>query len=123
MFTTFDAPDASISCARRDVTTVAPQALAMLNSVFMFDQAKAFAARLQKEYGQDPRACIQAAWQLSFGRAPTPEEIEKALELFAQDLVSAKGNGSADLREPADTSSLTKLSLLIFNMNEFVYVD
>ena len=123
MFTTFDAPDASTSCARRDVTTVAPQALAMLNSVFIFKQAKAFAARLQKEYGQDPRACIQAAWQLSFGRAPTPEETEKALDLFAQDLVSTKGNGSANLLEPADTSSLTKLSLMIFNMNEFVYVD
>ena len=53
MFTTFDAPDSSVSCARRDVTTVAPQSLAMLNSGFTMEQATAFAAKLT-EKGRKP---------------------------------------------------------------------
>ena len=40
MFAIFDAPDSAVSCPRRDTTTVAPQALALLNSEFMLAQAR-----------------------------------------------------------------------------------
>ena len=123
MFATFDMPDTSISCARRDVTTVAPQALALLNSEFMVHQAQAFANRLQKENGKDPRGWIQSAWRLALGRTPSREETEKALELFNPDPGGHTDGGPSNLPEAAEALSLTKLGLLMFNLNEFLYLD
>jgi hypothetical protein len=48
MLTTFDSPDTSVSCGQRATTTVAPQALTLLNSRFMMDQAEEFADRVMR---------------------------------------------------------------------------
>ena len=104
MFTTFDAPDSSMSCSRRDVTTVAPQALAMINSNFMLEQARAFAQRVGSEPGE-PRAQVEAVWRLALGRPPSSDEIADAAALV--------GGGEG----------LTKLCLVALNLNEFLYVD
>src|SRR4029077_19008947 len=47
----FDGPDAAVSCGRRSVTTVAPQALALLNDRFFRDRAADLARRLLVESG------------------------------------------------------------------------
>ena len=69
----FDKPDAQQSCGRRDRTTVAPQALALLNDPFVRTVALNFADRLLKEGGR--RAAIasgsSAAISLALGRAPS----------------------------------------------------
>ena len=103
MFQTFDVPDSSESCPRRDTTTVAPQALALLNSGFMLQQAATLSQRVQKE-DAGPDAWIDAAWRRALGRAPTPPEKERA-QLFLAD------------------SSLKELCLVLLNLNEFLYVD
>ena len=77
MFTTFDAPDTSTSCARRSVTTVAPQALTLLNSGFVREQARALAGR-----AQDPRRL----WKLTLGRGPSPQESERTADLAPEHL-------------------------------------
>src|SRR5262249_29186583 len=74
MMDTFDAPDAAASCARRDASTIAPQALTLMNSAFMTQQAEAMAARLRREQGDQPEAWVDAGWRGSFGRPPAPEE-------------------------------------------------
>jgi len=104
MFETFDAPDASASCPRRESSTVAPQALALMNSEFMAAQADRFAARLKSKCGESPEVCVEAGWSAAFGRAPAPEEKHKALAFLAK-------------------STLPRLCLLWFNMSEFLYVD
>jgi len=101
MLTTFDAPDTSVSCARREATTVAPQALTLMNGDFMVRQSGRFAERLRAEEPGNPRAQIVRAWQIALGRAPREPEIEKALA----------------------APSLEKLCLVLLNMNEFLYVD
>ncbi len=108
MLTTFDAPDSSQSCSRRDQTTVAPQALAMLNSDFMTAQAQRLAKRLL-EAGESQQAWIDRAWRLTLGRPPRPDEIEAAAQLF-------EGR-----EEPQ--AALPQLALLALNLNEFLYVD
>ncbi len=108
MFTTFDAPDSSVSCARRDVTTVAPQSLAMLNSDFMLEQATVFAERLAAQ-GDSPAQWVRAAWREALGREPSEQEIEKASGLIDD--------------ESTPAAALRRLALLTFNLNEFVYVD
>ena len=105
MLAIFDVPDTAVSCPRRDVTTVAPQALALLNSEFMEQQARNLAARVQKDHPGDRDAWIRDTWQLVLNRDPAPEEKEKALAFLA---------GHSDL---------DKLCLVLLNMNEFLYID
>ena len=104
MLQIFDAPDTATSCPRRENSTVAPQALALMNSEFSGAQAKAFAARIAKQAGENPEASVEAGWRLAFGRAPTPEERQTALDYLKR-------------------NSLPRLCLLLFNMSEFIYVD
>ena len=102
MFKTFDAPDPATSCGRRAVTTVAPQALTLLNSSFMLDAARALAARL--EITETPEQKVERAWELALSRRPAPEEREEAIEMLA-------------LAGPEE------FGLMLFNLNEFVYID
>ncbi len=109
LFEAFDAPVNAVSCPRRETTTVAPQALWLLNNSMVQRQAKAFAARLVREAGKEPAAQVDRAWRLALGRAPTRSEQERALAL---------------LRElPAEGQALERLCLMVFNLNEFVHVD
>ena len=78
MMTTFDFADTTLSCAQRNVTTVAPQALALLNNHFPHERSTALAKRVMKTAGNSPAAQIEAAWQLAIGRKPTTDEIELA---------------------------------------------
>ncbi len=104
MLETFDAPDASASCARRESSTVAPQALAMMNSEFVNQQADRLAERLKKEHPDNPEAWVDAGWRLTVGRAPTAEEKGRALAFL-------------------NRNNLARLCLMWFNLNEFLYVD
>jgi len=72
-----DAPGASASCGRRARTTVAPQALALLNEPFVRDCAKAFAARA----GSREKAFLAA-----LGRPPSASELDAASKLELVDL-------------------------------------
>ena len=54
MFEAFDQPDATFSCDRRNRSTVAPQALLLMNNASVVLQAGKFAERLQQEAGDDP---------------------------------------------------------------------
>ena len=98
---TFDEPDSAESCPRREISTVAPQALALMNSEWIARQAGRFAARIEKQ--PDP---IATAWRLALQRSPDPQERSRAEEYLRR-------NGR-DLR---------RLCLLLYNMNEFLYVD
>lgn len=78
VFGAFDCPDAGQSMPRRSRSTTAIQALNLFNSPFLAQRAESFAARLQRECGEDPAACIREAWRLTCGRTPTPEESSRA---------------------------------------------
>ena len=113
MLESFDMPETSLSCERRDATTVAPQALTLMNSDFSLAQAKAFAGSLQRSFPQRGAAQIQAAWRRALGRAPTSAEVEEALQFLSRQ----------DQSGESKVSGLTKFCLMLFNMNEFLYVD
>jgi hypothetical protein len=99
----FDLPDSNLSCPRRERSTTAPQALALLNATEAADAAKALADRLQREATTDAEG-VERAYRLTLGRGPTANE---------------KGRALAFLRE----SPLRELCRALFNLNEFVYLD
>ncbi len=100
----FDAPDTATSCPRRESSTVAPQALALMNGESAVAQAARFASRIQKQAGESPEASVDTGWRLAFGRPPTAAERQTALDFLQR-------------------NSLERLCLLLFNMSEFIYVD
>ncbi len=109
MLETFDMPDASFSSAHRDSTNVAPQALALLNNDFVYRQAQAFASRLSRE-SADPAVQAASGWRLALGREPTPAELQKAVAILSR--------GAFQPGQP-----LLGFCLMLFNLNEFLYVD
>jgi hypothetical protein len=100
----FDQPDALISCARRQSSTHAPQALEMLNGETASDLAVAFAQRLKSEAGDDMQKQIGLAYKLAAGRLPTPREQRLAVEFLK-------------------AQPLEEFALAVFNLNAFLYVD
>ncbi|MBS1829501.1 MAG: PSD1 domain-containing protein [Acidobacteria bacterium] len=104
MLSTFDLPDNAVSCARRDATTVAPQALTLMNGDFMVRQAERMARSVIRA-GGGAGEWVEAAWLRALQRKPTAEERGKALGVVK------------------DEGSLARLCLVILNLNEFLYVD
>ncbi|MFN8006372.1 MAG: DUF1553 domain-containing protein [Terriglobia bacterium] len=80
MFDKFDRPDPATSCPRRDMTTVAPQALWSLNNDIAYRQARQFAARLLRDYGKDPSSWVNGAWQIACP-ASSLKETQEALNV------------------------------------------
>jgi hypothetical protein len=122
MMQIFDGPDASVSCGRRINTTVAPQALALLNDRFVRARAADFATRLAAEAGSDIQACVERAYQLALGRHPTPPELATSAQFIeAQNTRRRERDklaGTAASRE-----AFTDYCQVLFNLNEFLYVD
>ncbi len=71
----FDGPDAQASCGRRENTTVAPQALALLNDKFVRARAIELAERVFKITGGTSEENARVAWRITLGREPSPNEL------------------------------------------------
>ncbi len=76
---TFDAPKMVVNCVRRNLTTVPLQSLSLMNSGFILDRAEDMAHHLEKKAGG-----VDLAFQLAWGRTPTGEEREAALEFLGE---------------------------------------
>jgi hypothetical protein len=104
------------SCARRLQTIVPAQALTMLNSPVAREQAAAFARRVLREGGGDPAAAIGRAWLLAYGRPITKAEARRALEFFHERTRVLTGPSPEE-------AAMAELCLVLFNANEFIFVD
>jgi hypothetical protein len=104
MFETFDQPNLINSVDRRNRSTVAPQALLLMNNAMVILQSKYFAERIKAEAGSDVPAQIDRAYRLALGRPPSEFERTKAMDYI---------RGSVD--------GLAEFCQVLFNLNEFVY--
>ena len=102
-FDTFDLPDQNQTAAARNVSTVATQALTLLNNPFVLRQAELFAERLEAAAPNDLDAQIALAYRLALTREPTVAETETAVAL-------------------ATDQSLVDLTHVLLNLNEFLYL-
>ena len=84
IFTAFDFPDCGQVRAKRPVSTTPLQALNLMNSSFVVDQAKHLAKRAQKESEGNLKASVVRAFELVFSRKPENEELKASL-LIARD--------------------------------------
>jgi hypothetical protein len=105
----FDVADSTALVDRRTVSTVAPQALFLLNHPFVLAQTRALAGRLLKASTGD-RQRIERAYVLLYGRPPTAEETQIGLDFLAQ----AEGGLPRRWQEYCE---------ILVCANEFIYVD
>ena len=119
VFSLFDYSAADVTTGRREVSTVAPQALFMLNSPLMLSSSEALAERLLREGATDEQR-IQRLYFLCLGREPTPAEIERTLQYRAKfsQLIEAAQNTSA-----TEQSIWSALVQSVLASNEFIYVN
>ncbi len=110
----FDQPRIETNCTRRGISTVASQALTLLNSESLARQAEAFADRVLKESPGDPAS---AAVRLAFARPARPEEHAKLTKFLTEQ--TNRHAPAADAKRRA----LIDLCHMLLCANEFVYVD
>jgi hypothetical protein len=99
----FDLPDSNLSCPKREGSTTAPQALALLNDGDVVTAAQALAARVSTAAASEDER-ITLAYRLTLGRRPSQAERGLARDFLGQ-------------------APLSELCRALFNVNEFVYVD
>jgi mono/diheme cytochrome c family protein len=116
---TFDAPTMEPNCPVRSSSTVAPQALLFLNNDFVVRQAEAFAERLRREAGAEPRAQVVRAWHVAFGREPSAADVEGALAFLAEQTTHFR----AGAKPSPEQQALTCFCQALLSANEFLYVD
>jgi hypothetical protein len=135
MLEAFDLPDMHESCARRTQTTVAPQALMLLNSELVLEYAQSLAGRLLRDNPQaELPPLIRSAFQLAFGREATADEVSGAERFIArqQALIAHERrpgrplllpHGFPKFLDPPLAAAITDFCHALLNANEFIYVD
>jgi len=129
----FDAPDATVVCARRFTTTTAPQALMLLNDKIVLEMARRFAGRVL-DTASCPSQLIQQAYLLGLGRRPDANEAKTMQEFLKRqmDLCRERERAKQPLLtplppeedvEPAFAAAVVDLCHAILNLNEFLFVD
>jgi cytochrome c553 len=116
---TFDLPTMTPNCNQRAVTTVAPQSLMMLNDVFVIEQSRVLAVRLQTEHPNELSNQIESLWELAFGEQPSDSELASSLALVADEIPRQLDKGSSP--KEASEKSLAALCQVIFASNRFLY--
>ncbi len=102
VFGAFDCPDASQAVPKRSRSTTPLQALNLLNSVFVMEQAGHFAKRLETEAATTGDR-IERAFALCFQREPSPEDLADATAFIEQE-------------------GLVQFTRAMLNANEFVFI-
>lgn len=117
---TFDGADPNASTAKRSPGETSIQALAMLNSAFVDEQADVLAVRVGMAVAPDAER-IKYAYQVLFGRAATAEEVRDCAKYLADARVEMKHSTLAADRQPR--AALASLMHVLLASDEFLFVD
>ena len=112
VFQLFDYTDADVINGDRDSSTIAPQALFLMNSPFVIEQAQALAARKEVASASSDAEKIAALYRLVFARPPSEAEAQVALE-FLQSAAAPE----------SPLGPWEQYAQLLLLTNEFTFVD
>ncbi|MFM7214109.1 MAG: DUF1549 and DUF1553 domain-containing protein [Verrucomicrobiota bacterium] len=111
MLEVLDLCDTVSSSPRRQVTTVAPQALTLFNGEFINQQAACLADRVLREVGTDPASQVDRLSRIALGRPPSVSERDAYLGFLS----------AAEPQVPR--ARLVQVARVILNLNEFAYPE
>jgi hypothetical protein len=121
MFQAFDYGDPSMVNAHRPTTTVAPQALYVMNSPFVHDLAKTWATDLLSHPGMSDTERISIAYQRAFARPPTPVETQRTQQYLTA--YEARLNAAQPETGKSTLTAWQSLCQILFASNEFIYIN
>jgi len=110
----FDGADLSASCGQRIATTVPTQALLLMNNDAVLARSADLAARIAREAPETLETKLARAFALALSRPPTAAEVATLGQFYEAQL---------KLRAGHRARTLTDLCQVIFNLNEFIYVN
>ena len=113
MLTTFDAPDTSVSCSRRERTNTPMQALTLLNDPVFFKCAETLGRDVHVRHGDDIDAAIGDLMRRCLNREPSVAELET--------LTAAHRDFSKSTQDPE--LAMIATARVVMNLNEFVTRD
>ncbi len=117
MMVLFDAPDGVVGIEQRTTTTIAPQALLLMNNATVRASASALAARLARL--SDPILAIRTGYTLALARPPKLGELADSLAFLREQLSSYRAEKRAD----AEQRALTDFCQVLLGLNELIYID
>ena len=128
MLEAFDTPPMSPNCVERPISTVATQALQLMNGRDVLEHARYLAGRILDRYAADEDEQIEQAYLYVLSRPATSDEKRRgtaALAEFAQHWQShlEKRRESAPHGWTARWMGLGDFVHTLLNSGEFVYVD
>ncbi|HTN01352.1 MAG TPA: DUF1553 domain-containing protein, partial [Planctomycetaceae bacterium] len=119
VFQAFDFADPSVLSGERQSTTVAPQALFMMNSQLVAEQTLSLADRLLSETTLDDAGRVRAVYRAAYARDPDARETDRAIAF-----VTAYARKSSDAQAPeARRRGWQSLCRAVLGANEFVFVE
>jgi hypothetical protein len=119
---TFDFPQMNPNCIERRDSTVAPQALHLMNNGMVQQLAEHFADRVRRESGSDPRKQIERAYWIALSRPPSEEEREVSLAAVAQ-LTERWSKTAGIAGDESVRRALATFCQTLVNSGGFLYVD
>ncbi len=118
IMTMFDAPEPTQSIGERVSTTVPTQALALMNSPFVRQQAEKLAARIRPASDVPLPAAIDRAYQTAFSRLPSDSERTRMLAFVESQTAALGGDANEAIKK-----ALVEFCHVLLCLNEFVYID
>jgi hypothetical protein len=119
MMVVFDAPEPLTPVSERPTTTIAPQALLLMNNPQVREYAKALAKRAGGEGKADVAEAIASAYRMALGREATRQEVADSVAFIEVQAAAYKAAGQPD----GSASALADLCQTLMCLNEFIYVD
>ncbi len=122
VFQAFDFADPNVSSGQRQTTTIAPQALFLMNSAFVAQQSLTWAEELLAlDDSQDELLRLQQAYRRALGRNPTADDVARAAAYLADYQKRAAAENMPV--EEARRRSWQSFCRALLSTNEFVYVE
>jgi hypothetical protein len=116
MMQVFDAPEALTGVADRPTTTIAPQALLLMNNPQVRGYCRAFARRVAGGPGTPLEEAVKAGFLTALARPPSRDELADSVAFVREQEASYQGAGRREL-------ALADFCQALLCMNEFIYVD
>jgi len=109
LYRTFDFPDPSTTSPRRDQTTIAPQALFLMNHPFVITAAGSILTRREIAALQDVTSKVNKLFGLIYLRRPSPQDLAAVDEFLG--------------KPPVESKRWQALAQALLMTNEFLFVD
>ncbi len=128
--TTFDCPDANLTCVERRASNTPLQALITLNNETFLEASQAFAKRLLNQPATDDAARLTQAFRLCLARMPSDRELHQLADLLSvnrefyrahqDDAKKLIGSSTISGSSPDESAAWIATARILLNLDEFI---